>query len=164
MFPNAARPLSCRADRDERGLSLVEVILALGLLAAVLISIAGMFVLSEKQVVSGRTATEALAVARSILEEVQGLGFRQTYEIFGEDGTAQSYSLRSDTNAYAAKWQTMLDDSLERQSVATIDVQSLGPASPPPNLNVTRAIQVTVTIEWVENERPREVSVSSVRM
>jgi Tfp pilus assembly protein PilV len=43
--------------KNERGLSLIEVILALGLLGGVLISIAGMFILSERQVKSGKTAT-----------------------------------------------------------------------------------------------------------
>jgi len=153
-----------KSTRDQRGLSLVEVILALGLMAAVLISIAGMFVLSERQVVSGKTSSEALAVGRAILEEINGWGFQQTYQVFGFDGAAQSYTVLSTANAYAAKWQTLLDDSLDRGSVATIAIQSLGPASPPPNLNATRTIRVTVTIDWTEGERPRQISVSTVRM
>jgi Tfp pilus assembly protein PilV len=148
---------------NESGLSLVEVILALGLLGAVLISIAGMFVVSEKQVESGKTSTEALAVARTILEEVQGLGFQQTYEVFGLDGTAATYQVASDSNAYAGKWQTTLDESIGRDSVATIDIASVA-AGTPPSLDSARAIRVTVTIGWTEGERPREVVVSTVRM
>ena len=41
----------------EQGFSLVEVILALGILAGVLISIAGLFIMGSKQVKSGRTST-----------------------------------------------------------------------------------------------------------
>ena len=158
-----SEPRKPSAARDERGLSLIEVILALGLLAAVLISIAGMFVVSEKQVASGKTATEALAVARTILEEIQGVGFRQTYGIFGFDGSATSYSVRSDTNAYAGKWQSMLDETLDRGAVATIDVESLAPGTPP-SLAVTRVMRVTVTIDWTEGNRPRDVVVATVRM
>ena len=159
-------PVHPEARRGERGLSLIEVILALGLMAAVLISIAGMFVLSERQVVSGKTSSEALAVARTILEEINGWGFRQTYENFGFDGAAQSYTILSSTNGNATKWQDMLDDSLERGSDATIVIQSLAPTGVAvPNLDATRAMRVTVTVGWTEGEgRNREVSVTTVRM
>jgi type II secretory pathway pseudopilin PulG len=159
-------PAETAPRRGERGLSLIEVILALGLMAAVLISIAGMFVISERQVASGKTATEALAVARTILEEIHGWGFRQTYGNFGLDGAAQSYTVLSSTNAEAARWQTLLDESLERGSEATILIESLAPTGVTvPNLDVTRAIRVTVTVGWTEAQgRDREVSVSTVRM
>lgn len=59
---------------DERGFSLLEVILALGMLAAVLVSTTGLLVMGSYQTKSGRTASEALSVARTILEEMQGWG------------------------------------------------------------------------------------------
>jgi type II secretory pathway component PulJ len=49
--------------RKETGFSLVEVVIALGLLAGVLITISGLFVMGAKQVKSGRASSEALAVA-----------------------------------------------------------------------------------------------------
>jgi type II secretory pathway pseudopilin PulG len=148
----------------ERGLSLIEVILALGLLGGVLISIAGMFILSERQVKSGKTATQALAVARTITEEISGWGFRQTYQVFGSDGTATSYLYDTQVNSYAAKWQTMLDDSLELGSSATILVASVPPTGGvAPALNAARAIRVTVTVSWAEGDRNRQVRVMTVR-
>ena len=90
----------------EQGFSLVEVILALGILAGVLISIAGLFIMGSKQVKSGRTSTEALSVARAVLEEMDGWGFRQTYQLFGVDGTANTTAtIDSRSDAYSAKWQ-----------------------------------------------------------
>lgn len=154
-----------RPARDERGLSLIEVILALGLMGAVMISIAGMFVISERGVESGKTSSESLAVARAILEEINSLGFQQTYQVFGFDGTAATYTLASDTNAYAAKWQTILDDTVGRGAVATIEISSVGLMGNAPSvLENARAIEVTVTIDWTELERPRDVTVSMVRM
>lgn len=154
-----------RPERDERGLSLVEVILALGLMGAVMISIAGMFVISERGVMSGKTSSESLAVANAIVEEVNSLGFQQTYQAFGFDGSAASYTVLSNVNAYAAKWQTMLDDSVGRDAVATIEISSVGlMGSAPAILQNARAIDVTVTIDWTEVERPRSVTVSTVRM
>lgn len=150
--------------KSERGLSLIEVILALGLLAGVLISVAGMFILSERQVKSGKTATQALAVARAISEEINGLGFRQTYMVFGSDGTATSYTYDTQVNAYASKWQTLLDDGLELGSNATILVASVPPTGgAAPALNAAKAIRVTVTVFWSEGDRNRSVRVMSVR-
>ena len=150
--------------KNEKGLSLIEVILALGLMAGVLISIAGMFILSERQVKSGKTATQALAVARAITEEINGWGFRQTYQVFGSDGSASSYTYDTQVNSYAAKWQTMLDDGLELGSNATILVASVPPTgSAAPALNTARAIRVTVTVFWAEGDRNRSVRVMTVR-
>lgn len=148
----------------ERGLSLIEVILALGLLAGVLISIAGMFILSERQVKSGKTATQALAVARAISEEINGWGFGQTYRVFGSDGTATSYTYDTTTNAFASKWQTMLDEGLELGSNATILVASVPPTGgAAPALNAARAIRVTITVFWAEGDRNRSVRIMTVR-
>jgi Tfp pilus assembly protein PilV len=151
--------------KSERGMSLIEVILALGLLAGVLISVAGMFVMSERQVKSGKTATQALAVARAINEEINGWGFNQTYGVFGSDGTAATYTYDTRVNAYAGKWQTLLDNGLELGSFATINVASsqlAGGATP--TLDAAKAIKVTVTVFWSEGARNRNVRVMAVRM
>ena len=68
------------ASRRQAGFSLVEVVVALGLLAAVLISISGLFVLAHKQVDGGRKNSVALSVARDILEEMDGWSYRQLYQ------------------------------------------------------------------------------------
>jgi type II secretory pathway pseudopilin PulG len=148
----------------ERGFSLVEVIVALGLLAGVLISIAGLFVIGGRQVESGRTATEALSVARGILEEMDGWGFRQTYMLFGIDGTVTtSATVDTRVDAYGAKWQQTLDEALF-ESHAEILIESLGPTNPPPNLATTRAIRVVVTVFWSEGNRDRSIRLGTVRM
>ncbi len=148
--------------REERGFSLIEVVIALGLLAGVLISISGLFVLGGKQVKSGRTSSEALSVGRDILEEINGWGFKQTYSLFGFDGTAATYNVDTRTNAFAAKWQQVLDQKL-LNAYATIEVRSLANGAVP-NLDTTRAIRVLVTVRWQDGTRPRSLQVGTVRM
>ncbi len=149
--------------RDQRGFSLIDVTLALGLMGVILISIAGMFALGGRSVKSGRTASEALAVARTIVEELEGWGFHQTYRQFGLDGSATSYTVDTRVNAYASKWQPELEDKLAL-SYALITIESLGPNNPPPTLDSTLAIRVNVTVHWQERSRPRTAQLETVRM
>lgn len=152
------------SGRSQRGFSLIEVVVALGLLAGVLISISGLFVFGGRQVKSGRTSSEALSVARDILEEINGWGFRQTYSLFGYDGTAPVYTVDTRTNSFAnGKWQGILDQKL-LDAYATIEIRSLSNSGSPPNLNVTRAIRVLVTVNWREGPRRRSLQAGTVRL
>jgi len=149
--------------RADRGFSLVEVILALGLLATVLISIAGLFILGGSQVRSGRSSSEALSVARAILEEMEGWRFPDLYERWGVDGAAASYRIDTRTNAAATRWQTELDSML-RGAYGMVEITSLGPGSSPPPLNRTRAIRVVVTVHWDDGGRHRKIELGTVRL
>jgi len=153
--------------RNEHGFSLIEVVVALALLAGVLISIAGMFVIGARQVESGRESTEALSVARGIVEQINKWGFHQTYELFGADGSAATYTFDTRTitdppTTGMAKWQPMLVQKIPG-SYATISVTSLGPGTPPV-LSATRAMRVVVTVRWAERLRQRQVQLATVRM
>jgi prepilin-type N-terminal cleavage/methylation domain-containing protein len=153
--------------RNEHGFSLIEVVVALALLAGVLISIAGMFVIGARQVESGRESTEALSVARGIVEQINKWGFHQTYELFGADGSAATYTFDTRTitdppTTGMAKWQPMLTEKIPG-SYATISVSSLGPGAPPA-LSATRAMRVVVTVRWAEQLRQRQVQLATVRM
>lgn len=149
--------------RTQAGFSLVEVILALGLLAMVLISIAGLFLLGGSQVRSGRSSSEALSVARAIVEEMEGWGFRDAYGRWGFDGAATSYIVDTRVNAAATRWQAELDSML-RRAYGRIEIFSLGSGGMPPALNRTRAIRVVVTVHWDEGGRQRSVSLGTVRL
>jgi len=149
--------------RDANGFSLVEVVLALGLMAGTLISISGLFALASRQVKSGRSGSEALAVSRSILEEMERWSLQQTYELYGYDGTGTAYNVDSRINAYASKWQPTLDEKF-LDGYAQIQLASLSQAGPTPNMSDTRAIRVVVTIHWDEAKRHRMVRLGTVKM
>ena len=142
---------------------MIEVIFSLGLLAGVLVSTASMLVLGNRQIDSGRKASVALSISQSVLEEMQGWGFRETYAVYGYDGTATSYTVDTRSNSYAAKWQSILSSKLFR-GYATIALDSLGPTLPVPALDSTLAIRVIVTVHWEEGSRLRRVRLGTVKM
>ena len=148
--------------KQPNGFSLVEVVVALGLLAAVLISISGLFLLSNRQVHSGRTQSTALAVARDLIEEMNGWAYRDVYGSFGLSGSAVAYTVDSRFNTFAAKWQQALDADLQG-GYALIDLESIADGAAPP-LNDARALRVTVTVAWKEGLRSRTVQLATVRM
>lgn len=155
--------------RKQEGFSLVEIVVALGLMAFVLLSIAGLFTIGAKHVKSGRTSSEALAVGRQILEEMNGWGFSQTWQLFDPNGAFAATSYTADTNtnttAFCTKWRTTLQSKLGSNARATIRVDSLVNTGAAPNLNASpKNIRVTVTVFWKEMARARTVTVGTVRM
>ena len=148
--------------RADNGFGLIEVMISLGILSGVMMAIGSLFVLSQQQIKSGRAATEALSVAQSIVETMQGWGFGETYSRFGYDGAATSYTVDSRTNGAAAAWQTAVSSKLSG-AYATIDLASLSSGTPPA-MSSTSAIRVTVTIFWSERNRPRTIRLATVRM
>lgn len=152
--------------RAERGFSLIEVVVALGLMAGVLISISGLFVIGARSVNSGRKSSEALAVGRQIVEEMNGWGFKQTYQLYGWDGSATTYTADTRTNAYASKWQPILATRLGNAAYGTVQVSAIAQGAPPTlNSSNCKSIRVVVTVFWNEGgARPRNVVVGTVRM
>jgi len=157
------RPLGSRSA----GFSLIEVLVSVGMLAGVLIAVAGLLTLAGKQVKSGRSNSEALAVARDIVEEVGGWGFHQTYSLFGEDGTATEYTIRSDSllpsdyiwqDPGDPTWQEILERTLFN-AWAEIHIESLAG-----NLEDATEIRVTATVFWSESARNRSVQLATVKM
>ena len=143
--------------RDEKGFSLVEVLIAMGLLAGVLIAIAGLFIFAGRSVKSGRTSSEALAAGKEILEEMDAWGFTQLWEGFGYDGVAKTYTTDTQTctTADCIGWQTALVAKLGPTAHATIKLDSVAQgASAIPDFSdgagsaLTKNVRVTVQVFW----------------
>ena len=153
------------------GFSLVEVILALGLLAGVLITISGLFIVGAKQVRSGRASSEALAVATEIHEEMYGWGYSQLWRMFGYDGQAASYALDTRACSACGGWQSALAEKLGPSAYASIGLNSVANAiGAVDNFadafgNVrARTVRVIVTVHWTElSGRQRSVTVGTTR-
>lgn len=158
---------------EESGFSLIEVVVALGLMAGVLIAIAGLFVLGGRSVKSGKTSSEALAAGREIVEEMNAWGFSQLWENFGLAGTANTYTVDTTTcvTADCTGWQNALVAKLGPTAKATIKLDSVAQAAlAVPNFSdgagniLSRNVRVTVNVLWTQVPgRSRQVSVVTSR-
>ena len=150
---------------SEAGFTLVEVIVALGLLASVLLVMAHLFALANQQLDGGRNQSHALAVAKDVLEEMGSWGFEQSWAHYGFDGSASSYTIDSTSDAFAAKWQSVLEQELDHCR-AEILVESVDESPPGPALRDADAIRIRVTVFWDEQvgRRSRSVSLATVRI
>ena len=68
---------------SEPGFSLIEVILAIGMLSTVMISISSMFILGGRQMQSGKKMTEATVIAQDIMEMFEEQSFTLLYTGLG---------------------------------------------------------------------------------
>jgi len=157
--------------RAEKGFSLVEVVIAMALLAGVLIAISGLFIIGGAQVKSGRTSSEALAVGKEIQEDLVGWGYAQLWETFGYDGRATSYAVDSRACGACAGWQTTLATKLGPSAYVDIKLESVADAVGTINDfadasgNVlAKTVRVSVTVNWSEvPDRVRSVTVGTTR-
>jgi type II secretory pathway pseudopilin PulG len=147
----------------EGGFSLIEVTIALGLLATVLISIASLFIIGGKQVHQGKSTTSATAVGQTIMERIDQLPYIQTYAFFGGADTSTSLSVSTTTTGNNAnQWQSEIQSRLGPNASGTIDITPLGSASPL-NMGSASALRVRVTVNWTELGRPRSAALQTIR-
>jgi prepilin-type N-terminal cleavage/methylation domain-containing protein len=164
---------ACPRHPKDRGFSLIEVIVALAMLAAVLLAISGLFAQGANSIKGGKEMTEALAQATDILEDINQLSYRQVYTVFGGSGT--DTSLQADTRVtsnFANRWEAQLEEAVW-QGYALIDVVPVGidtvlplcASSPPaqPNFQCGQGLRVVVTVHWDERGNDQQLSLSTVR-
>lgn len=156
-----------------RGFSLIEVLVALGMLAAVLLAISGLFAQGANSIKGGKEMTEALAQATDILEDINSLSYRQVFSVFGGSGSDTSLQADSrDASNFANRWEAQLQEAVW-QGYALIDVIPIGvdtllpvcAASPPaqPNFQCGQGLRVVVTVHWDERGNDQQLSLSTVR-
>jgi hypothetical protein len=156
---------------DERGFNLVEVVIALGLLAGVLIAISGLFVVGAKQVKSGRTSSEALALGKEIQEDTLDWGYSQLWGNFGYDGQATAYTVDTRSNGACAAWQSTLATKLGPSAYAIIELLSVANAAGTTSNfadasgNIlAKTVRLSVTVHWTEAPgRERSVELGTTR-
>jgi len=150
-----------RHGQAERGFSLVEVVIAIGVLAGVLLSICSMFILGGRQVKTGKTITEATAISHAIMESFDTLSFTALYTTFGAAATDTTKTVTSTTTGTPiTPWQTEIDRKLQG-GVATVTLLPEGPATP--NFGTATGIRITVALTWTELGRAQTVTLSTVR-
>lgn len=136
--------------------------MALGLLAGVVLSMAGLIVVGTRWVASGRHGSEATALARDVIEEIDAWGFRQTYLEFGcAPGTAMCdvVSTHPRMAAWGAAAAHRLGGRLEDGGRIGLRIEPVAAAS----LSAASVLRITVLIEWEEGARSRSMRLIRVR-
>src|SRR5262245_20090629 len=148
---------------SESGFNLIEVVIALALLAAVLLTISGLFIQGSQSVNTGRDLTEATSLATDILEQMDKWAFSQLYTNFGKATTDSAFFVTSTAGGnfnatLAGMCQTKINERLPNAG-ATVTVTPLGGA----NFGAAKGIRVQVTINWTLKLKSRNVSLETVR-
>ena len=156
-----------RFGRSQEGYSLIEVLVALGLLAGVIVAIASMFVLGQSNVKSGKLMTEAVSIAQDIMEDAGKLSYNGLQIFFvGTQNLSTLQYYDADTRvsgSYAAtQYASQITGKLYK-GYATIRLQPIGGNVKPAVWNSGEAIRITITVYWTELRRSRSVSVEGVR-
>jgi type II secretory pathway pseudopilin PulG len=171
-----------RPRRATAGYSLIECLLAAGLMTGVLASISGLFIVGTQSVKSGRELTKATAIGNSALEQVLGWNYDKVYAVAGGAAADRTRTWSTDlanpsftgTTAEVAEMNAVLDDWREkvrtdlRLGKLTYRVDGLGRL--PTTTDDGRVsyvdasfLRVTVTVEWIEGRnRRRQVSFEEI--
>ncbi len=153
--------------RDQAGFSLVEVVVALGLLTAVLVAIGSMFVLGQSSVRSGRELTEATSIAQHIMEDINKLSYNGLQVFFvGAQNLTTLTSYTADTRVSGSYAETQYAPLIANQlfnGYALIVLQPIGGNIKPAVWSTGEAIRITTTVHWTELRRSRSVTIEGVR-
>ena len=145
----------------QRGFNLIEVMIALGMLAAVLVAIGSMFVMGGRQLKTGKTITQATALAHDLMESFENQSFVTLYTNLGAASTASTITVSSTaTGSPIATWQPEIIRKLSNGS-ATVRLSAMGPGTP--TFGSAVGLRLTATVTWAELGRPQTVTISTMR-
>lgn len=135
----------------------------MGLIAGVLLAVAGLFLKGHQQTDSGRNSSTALAVGHAVMEELQGGSFSRPWTLFGDGGAASTLDIDSRSDAAAAAWQAELVRGQLNDPRVEIHLESLVDSGLAPPLAGAQAIRIRVIVFWKEGRRDRKVRLVTVR-
>jgi len=155
---SARRAWSSRRRR-EAGFSLVEVLVALGVLAGALLSIGSMFILGGRQLKAGRTMTEATVLTHDMMETFDRLSFVSLYTSFGAGAADATWRVSSaGAGNPITPWQAEISKKLN-DGEATLTLAPMGGS----HFGNAVGIRMTVKVTWSEVGRVQCVTLSTFR-
>ena len=149
---------------QQGGFSMIEVLLALGLLGAVLIAITSLFIMGGQRVRQGRERTESLSAATHVMETLDSMSYRGLYTNFttaSDPGAAIGpLTIDSRTNAAAITlgWQTLIDTNLDN-GYGVITMTRIGGA----DFRTATGVRVTTTVYWDDLNKTRNQTLETIR-
>lgn len=118
--------------QQQAGYNLVEVMIAMGLMGAVLISIMTLFVMGRKNVYSGKEMTAAVSMCTRVSEDLSGLTVDEVYTAFGIDPTStaaltgSTYNVTVDSGRKATLPNNTYTGSFIRRTTDTLVITAGG--------------------------------------
>lgn len=159
-FPKTCKPV--RRHAGESGMTLVEVLVALAVLAGVLISVASLFVLGGQRVRSGRELTQGTTIASDILEELVQYG-DQLQDLFPDCTTDTGCTVTTTSDTFASsQWASLIDENLY-QAWADIILTPIGGTVSPPTFASSEGVRVQVVVHWSEGTVARTVTLETAQ-
>lgn len=154
-------------NRSQKGYSLVEVLISLGLMAGVMVAICSMFVLGGTYVKAGKQLTQATALAQDIMEDINKQSYTGLYLFLqGASPDPNALSVVSDTRVSGslanAQWGTDIRAKLH-QGYAVVSMVPVGGTVTPVSFASGEGIRVSVQLGWKELRRERSVRIEGVR-
>ncbi len=165
-------PLTRR--RPDAGFSLVETLIASGLLAFILLSVSGLFIVGGQNVRAGRELTKATTIANSAMEQILAWNYDKVFAFAGGVATDQTKTWDTsqanpayqgtptdvtDMTATANAWRDTVRTQLQGGKL-TFKVDGIArlPTSLDPGLTtyqLSHFLRVTITVEWLERKNRR---------
>jgi prepilin-type N-terminal cleavage/methylation domain-containing protein len=172
--------------KRQAGFNLVEVLIAMALLATVLIGIMSLFFFGQRNVYSGKQMTQAVSLGNNVLEDLTALNVAQRYAAFGItpttpratvtiDGVSYPNSIiRRTTEITAAtdpaglmnRWQTLMSDNYRFNNgrMTLVFTPTEDPANTPAQIQTATVHQLRVIVQWQEGRRARNMTVDSMKV
>ncbi len=146
----------------EAGMTLVEVVLALGLMASVLISVASLFILGGQRVKGSRNMTQGMAIASNVMEDLYDYGINIMPTTFpdccpGGCAAATGCTVASNSDTFLqSRWLPTIDKELG-QGRLEITLVPVGGGVTPPTFSSCEGMRLRVEVFWSEGVSERSV-------
>lgn len=157
-----------------KGYNLIEVLVAIALLAWVVLVIAGLFIWGQRGIYSGKQQTKAVALGQKIYEDLNSLEFTNKYKMFQaaagnstktttyETTTANPFNSETEPVIYNI-FNTWIDGMKDLSENTTITC-TLTPKRPKSGGTATFGnclfVQFDLTINWTQVQRLRRINLS----
>lgn len=153
--------------RCERGYSLVEVIISLGLMSGVMVAICSMFVLGGSYVKAGKTLTQATALGQDMMEDINKQSYTGLYLLLqGASPDPNATGVTSDTRVSGSVANSLWGSNIRTKlykGYAVVSMAPIGGTASTPTFATGEGIRISIELGWTELRRNRKVKFENVR-
>lgn len=168
----------------QRGYNLIEVLIAMAMLATVLLGIVTLFVMGQRNVYSGKQMTRAVSVGTRIMEDLSSLTRENIESSFGLAGATpgsvtaggQTFTnsiLRTtdtdagdatkDADGYLTAWKELVTLENFNDGRVSVVVTAVDPITTPPTFDDAPLYRMRVFVEWNEGLRERRIILDTAK-